>query len=832
MLPARRSTIRRPVLLATAAFVLALPMVAQAEDAAPVAAPASDSAADATASSTDIAGESSLETANGDIVVTARRRRETAQTVPIAIAVIDGARIDNSGSFNVGRLQQITPTLQFASSNPRNSSVNIRGLGAPLGLTNDGIEQGVGVYVDDVYYARVASTSFDFLDVARIEVLRGPQGTLYGKNTTAGAINITTRQPTFDLEGRAEISVGNLGFVQAKGALSGPLSETLAARIAISATRRDGTLYNTATRRWVNAQDNLGVHGQLLWRPSDTLDVTIGADYNRQAPECCTQIFVRTVATQRPLNRQFAALSAAQNYHVPSDNVFDRLTDVDVLLQAENTIGGASIRAVWNRGSGTLTSVTAWRFWDWKPSNDRDFLGLPITTASQNPSQQNQYTQELRYAGRAGPVDYVIGAFGFYQRVRTQGLQQQGAAASAFLLNPASALSRDPAVLGGLTARNAIDFRNLSAALFGQATWHVSDRFSLQPGLRLNYDDKKGSYSSIVTDGSGRLVTFAANDPVTVAQRGVLAPQAFDARYDAWNLSYSLVATFQATSDVLLYASYAHSFKSGGINLNGVPADASGAPILAAATVRPERIAAYEAGIKTQWIDRTLTLNLTGFWTDVSNYQAVVSNGQLGVLRGYLANADRVRSRGVEWEARWQPSRRFQAYATGAWTDATYVRFKDAPCPPGLSGGTAAGAGQTPSAPGTPGGLSPAACDVSGQWLPGISPVAGSWGAEYAHPVTLFGHQGSLYLGYDGSGRSRYSANASRSAATDIAGYTLHNLRAGYRSEGGVDVYVWVRNATNVHYLDSLSVASGNTGLIVGTPGDPRTYGLTLSGHF
>ena len=161
-----------------------------------------------------------------EIIVTARRRDETAQEVPIAVSVIGGDQIDNTGSFNVGRLQQLTPTLQFYSSNPRNTSVNIRGLGVPFGLTNDGIEQGVGIYVDDVYYSRVASATFDFLDVAQIEVLRGPQGTLYGKNTTAGAINITTRQPTFNFEGRAEVTIGNLNFKQAKAAISGPLSDT------------------------------------------------------------------------------------------------------------------------------------------------------------------------------------------------------------------------------------------------------------------------------------------------------------------------------------------------------------------------------------------------------------------------------------------------------------------------------------------------------------------------------------------------------------------------------------------------------------------------------
>jgi iron complex outermembrane receptor protein len=172
--------------------------------------------------------------------------------VPIAVSIIGGEHIDATGSFNVGRVQQLTPTLQFYSSNPRNTAVNIRGIGVPFGLANDGIEKGVGIYVDDVYYSRVASATFDFLDVAQIEVLRGPQGTLYGKNTTSGAINITTRQPTFTPEGSLEVSAGSLDFRQVKAALSGPLSETLAARIALSFTDRDGTLYNIASGDNIN----------------------------------------------------------------------------------------------------------------------------------------------------------------------------------------------------------------------------------------------------------------------------------------------------------------------------------------------------------------------------------------------------------------------------------------------------------------------------------------------------------------------------------------------------------------------------------------------------
>ncbi|HEX7741289.1 MAG TPA: TonB-dependent receptor plug domain-containing protein, partial [Sphingobium sp.] len=246
--------IARFLLLAGVAGASLIASSAHAQDSVPVNNPASPEA--------DAGADSNA------IVVTARRRQETAQEVPLAISVIGGEQIDNTGSFNVGRLQQLTPALQFTSSNPRNTTLSIRGIGAPFGLTNDGFEQGVGIYVDDVYYSRAASSTFDFLDVQQIEVLRGPQGTLYGKNTTAGAINITTRQPTFDFEGRAEVTVGNLQFKQAKAAISGPLSDTVAARFAISSTSRRGTIFNVASGNWINEQDNLGFRGQLLFRPN------------------------------------------------------------------------------------------------------------------------------------------------------------------------------------------------------------------------------------------------------------------------------------------------------------------------------------------------------------------------------------------------------------------------------------------------------------------------------------------------------------------------------------------------------------------------------------
>jgi iron complex outermembrane receptor protein len=759
--------------------------------------------------------------------------------VPLAISVIRGDSIEATGNFNVVKLQQLAPTLQVYTTNPRNTSVNIRGLGVPFGLTSDGFEQGVGIYVDDVYNSRVAAATFDFLDVSQVEVLRGPQGSLYGKNTTAGAINITTNQPTFDFEGRAELTVGNLNYRQAKAAISGPLSDTVAARLAIASTSRRGTIYNVTTNRWINEQDNLGLRGQLLFKPNDDFSITLSGDYSKQDPECCGTVFVRVGRTQRPLNRQYDALAAAQNYVVPSRNPYDRLTDLDSNLNAGNKIGGVSARIKWDIGPGTLTSVTAWRFWDWKPENDRDFTGLPIVSKSQNPSQQDQYSQEFRYNYEGDKIDFVVGLFGFKQRIDTQGTEQQGAAASKWSLTPSTSptnIANNPATLAGLTANNTQWLKSTSAALFGQVSWHVNDALTIQPGARLNYDKKSGFYQRVVTNGQGQVISCTpapAAGTVLAAQCGVYQPQVSAPSDSAWNFTYDLNVNYKIARDILAYATYAKSFKTLGINQNGLPLNADNTVNFDAGTAKPESVNHYEIGLKTQFWDRRATFNLTAYRTDIKNFQATVNGGQFGTVRGYLANAGKVRSQGIEADFKVVASDRFTAYANGAYTDAKYKKFVDAPCPPELSGGTFQSATATPdySQPGVPGALSPRQCDISGQRLPGVSHWAFSYGAEYNIPVTLLDKEGQAYLGVDGNYRSHWNSNASPSIYTEVKGYALTNFRAGFRGEG-FDVFGWVRNAFDVNYIENLQVAPGNTGLIAGQPGDPRTWGGTIKFSF
>lgn len=807
----RRAQVSSVTLSLLLAFAASPAVAANAEDGAAVAV--------TSAATADAADQADENVSRGDvIIVTARRRQETAQEVPLAISVIRGDSIEATGNFNVVKLQQLAPTLQVYTSNPRNTSVNIRGLGVPFGLTSDGFEQGVGIYVDDVYNSRVAAATFDFLDVDQVEVLRGPQGTLYGKNTTAGAINITTNQPTFDFEGRAELSVGNLNYRQAKAAISGPLSDTIAARLAVAATSRRGTLYNVTSQRWINEQDNLGIRGQLLFKPSEDLSITLSGDYSKQDPEGYGTAFVRVGRTQRALTRQYEALVAAYNlanpanpYAVPSRNIYDRLTDIDANLSAGNKIGGVSARVKWDVGPGTFTSITAWRFWDWQPENDRDFTGLSIVSKSQNPSQQDQYSQEFRYNYEGDKLDFVVGLFGFKQRIDTQGTEQQGPDASRWSLTNASQINRN--ILNGLTALNVQYLKSTSAALFGQLSWKVTDALTIQPGARINYDKKSGYYQRRVFTGAGVEISCPSTDADTAAQCGVYTPQLSAPTASDWNFSYDLNVNYKLARDILAYATYAKSFKTVGINQNGLPTDSAGIPIAAAGTVKPESVNHYEIGLKTQFWDRRATFNLSAFRTDIKNYQVTVTNGQFGVLRGYLANAGKVRSQGIEADFKVVTSDRFTAYANGAYTDAKYKKFVDAPCPPELAGGS------IPN------------CDISGHRLPGVSKWAFSYGAEANVPVTLLAKEGQVYFGVDGNYRSHWNSNPSPSIYTDIKGYALTNFRLGFRSDG-VDIFGWVRNAFDVNYIDLLQVAPGNVGLIAGTAGDPRTWGGTVKFSF
>ena len=508
--------------------------------------------------------------------------------MPIAISVIGGTALAETGAFNVSRLTQLQPSLQFYSTNPRNSAVNIRGLGAPFGLTNDGIEQGVGIYVDQVYYSRIA------VGDVRLRRCRAGRGAARAAGHALRQEHHRRRDQHHDRAAelhargaRSRSAAAIYDFVQAKASVSGPLiADKLAIRLSASVTERDGHDLQRHDRqvRQRAGQSRRARPVAVASRPT-TSTSRLSGDYSRQNPIAASSIYARTGATQRPLNRQFAALAAAFGYAPPSTNPFDRLTDLDRRCSAQ---AGDRRRLAaspnWDLGPATLTSVTAWRFWDWEPANDRDFTGLPITTVSANPSQQNQYQpgtahrverQAHARLRRSAPSSST-------RRSTRRGLQVQGPAASRWLLNPARHRRDGCARTNACNPRaerpdrdQHIGFDNTSVAVFGQLDL-ARDRpaAASSPACASTTTRRAGSYRR----RSSRTGDAAATDAAPRDQRG--------GRSAPLRRSYSpssATGTSRATSplsydvapDVLGYATYARSFKSGGINLSGLPLDAN-----------------------------------------------------------------------------------------------------------------------------------------------------------------------------------------------------------------------------------------------------------------
>jgi iron complex outermembrane receptor protein len=436
------------------------------------------------------------------VTVTARRREETAQDVPVSLSVISVQQLETTGTYNVGQLTQLTPSVQFFSSNPRNTAITIRGLGTSFGLTNDGLEQGVGLYIDEVYMSRPAAATFDFIDVERVEVLRGPQGTLFGKNTTAGAVSIAIQKPTFERQIQAEVSAGNYGFWQGKGSISGALVDNiLAARFSVEGTLRDGTVHNVTSGKDVNNQNDFSTRTQFLYRPSDKFSLRLAADYNVQHSICCAQGFVRVGTTLKSANRQYPALAAQANYSPASSEPFDRLIDTNTPAQANQVFGGIGLYADWDVGPVTLTSISAWRTWNWDPSSDRDFTRLSIQTLSANPDNQNQYSQEFRVSSNGNQtVDYMAGLYYFRQKIDA---------------TPIAAMARMRAIgcLPERAHRPICSTATVSTApriptprAMPVCAGHVERdvRAASDAGPALHYEDKSGSFNQVVSGGNPR----------------------------------------------------------------------------------------------------------------------------------------------------------------------------------------------------------------------------------------------------------------------------------------------------------------------------------------
>ena len=745
-----------------------------------------------------------------DIVVTSRRRQESLQEVPIPISFVKGLKAEETGSFNPNRLKELLPSVQLYSSNGRNTSLTIRGLGSPFGLTNDGIDPGVGFYVDGVYYARPAAAVIDFVDIDKIEVLRGPQSTLYGKNTPSGAFNITTKLPSFTPSSSYETSYGNLNFIQAKASVTGPLSDKVAVRVSFTGTQRDGTLFNTTTSKSVNTLNNVGFRAQLLYKPSEKVKILFIGDNTRQRPDGNAAVVAGVVKTKRAAYRQFDAIIADLGYHLPSTNPFDRITDVDAPLKVNNDFGGASANIDIKLGNGKLTSTSAWRYWIWDPANDRDFIGLPVLTKSQGNSRHQQLTQEFRYTGQfTSKLSGVIGAFFINQDLNSDPVQieESGSAQWRFAQSTTSTLWATPGLFDGFGTKTTSSLKTLGAAVFSQIDWTITEKLHLLPGIRFNYDEKKVDYDRKTYGG------LQTSDPALLALKNSLyTNQAFKFNVSENNYSGQITLAFRPTKTINTFATYANSYKPIGVNLGGLPTS-NGVTLIELAKVKPEYVTHYEIGIKIKPTTQS-NLNFTLFNTDIKDYQTQVQTPEIGVNRGYLANADKVRVRGAELEGNIKINNHFSFNGSLSYTDGKYISFTNAPVPLEEVGG------------------STSFKDISGEVLPGISKWASSVGGEITQEGKLLSLNGKFLIASDVYSRTSFSSSASPSKYLNIDGYSLINARIGFRASNGFSILFWCRNVANKNYFEQLLPAAGSAGHYGAVLGDQRNFGTTLKFTF
>jgi iron complex outermembrane receptor protein len=583
------------------------------------------------------------------------------------------------------------------------------------------------------------------MDLDHVEILRGPQGTVFGKNSTAGAISITTKAPSFEFETRGELSGGDFGYLQAKGYITGPISQDVAFRLSGALTQRGGVLYNAFSKDRDNDIGNLSLRGALLYQPSNDFHLRLSAGYTQFVNHCCTQVYVTVGQTLKPAARQFPAMAAALNYTPPSANPTNRVADIDAPLGV-NT----------HEGSNT--------------------------------------------------IDYVAGLYWFYQRITGTPITGYGPQASFWLLGPAPQFPSN--LLDGYRTDGFTRFNTFSYAAFGEATWHVTEALSVSGGIRYTYEDKDGSFASTV---SGGLQTI---DPTLVnAKLSILRPQSYTATVSDGSPSGRANISYQIADGIMAYGSYARGAKSGGINMSGLPLNPSNLPALSTAVIKPEQNTTWEVGLKTRLLGDHLIFNIDGFDTTVTDFQANVVDTGPGALRGYLANIAKVRVQGVELDSDFVADEHLSGHLSATYSAGKYASYQNGPCPLELIAS------------------STTVCNLSGRPLSGLPVWAISLGGEYSYPVALLDASGQAYLHGEYSYRSKIYGDPSDSRYTLMPGYSLINTSLGFR-DGRWDLSFWARNLTNEHYLQNVTVQAGNSGLVLGTPGDPRMGGITLRATF
>ncbi|RYG18457.1 MAG: TonB-dependent receptor, partial [Caulobacteraceae bacterium] len=797
--------------------------------AAPVAKDAAADGADTTPDADEPAGDV------GEVVVSARHRRERIQDVPIPISSISGADLARDNDVNITDFTRKLPNVSVNSPNARQTSIAIRGVGK--NSANDSMEASVGVIVDNVVAGHVGMSWANYVDIESLEVVRGPQGTLLGKNTTLGAINIATRKPSFTPDGVLEATLGDPKILQLRGSYSAPLiADKLAFRASFYVDDRDGQLTNlyNSNETWLETH-RWGARLQLLAKPSDNVSARIILDPARSDERINIDPFILDPAafndgSVRPTTFSSRIARGYFNGYVPIIGSVDLIdTNEGQPLQTEQN--GASAEINWDHPSGfTLTSISAYRGLDFDAKNDGDQTRFSI---SRNGTLLNveQFTQEFRLASPTGhAVDYQVGAFALRSRISSTSRSLYGVDSGAFYATNGQYTSLGGSPVGRALLQDSLKGVYVttetrpttdSYALYGQVNWNITDRAKLTLGVRDSYEEKDNSIDKrLATPG---VVLDVANYPGATAAQIANAQAIRDGQVGSVfakpglplsenSISWLVSPNYKLTDDILLYASASHGEKSGAVQFN----NSNGAPL----NVDSEKVDDYELGLKGQFFDHKLVFNVNLYQTEINGYQAnltVLDPSQPSGTRSFLGNAGDIRLRGVELEGAWYPIETLRFNYTLAYNDAIYSDYANATCPADLANVAQLDRNGAPLAIGI--------CDFTGRQIPSASKYVANAGVDWRPRLTdsLDGH---LYL--NASYRSAANVNPALSTFGIQPAYTLVSGGLGISTrDGRYELALWAKNLFDEKFVTNISAYSSSAA-IGETLGERRTVGVTL----
>ncbi|MEH6583861.1 MAG: TonB-dependent receptor [Halioglobus sp.] len=532
-----------------------------------------------------------------EIIVTAQKRSQSLQDVPVAVNAFTSEIIQEAGIHNTADLAIMTPSLHSLNvSSPFTTKLQIRGIGTAQ--SDPALEPSVGVFVDGVFLGRSGLGMSDLTDIERIEVLQGPQGTLYGKNTNAGAISVITKRPSFEgFEGYVEASVGDYDMRNLTLAASGPISDTVAYRLSGDIHQRDGYLENSGAADG-NDADDWNVQGKLLWEPNDRLSLMLAGSHVDRDNTCCVPDATQGDAVQAELARQ----GLPQDKNDPRD--YEVATNEDSEFKLESDL--LSLHIDYDMDWGTITSITAWNDYEYTAKVDNDRSELDILGGLPEFNAGDSLSQELRLDSQLGDtIDYQLGLF-YYEQTT-----QRGDGTPSFTVGD-DFLTISPQ-FAGIAAPGDYLFgkgvwNNDTFAIFGQATWHIGERWHLTGGLRWTDEERE---ADLFSDNVSTAPLVAVGVTSFLGRVSAPVDDTFDRSSD--NVDWTLKAAYDVSDSTMVYASAATGTKSG--NFNGVNGDADEREF------DDEYTLSYELGLKSTFLDSRLRLNSAIFYTEIEDYQ-------------------------------------------------------------------------------------------------------------------------------------------------------------------------------------------------------------------